>query len=48
MTVALESAKRRRRARRRKPRSYWALRIGIGLLVFYVARRPDLLRLDAL
>lgn len=24
-------------ARRRRPRSYWALRIGVGLLVFYVA-----------
>ena len=24
------------RRRRRRPRSYWALRIGLGLLLFYV------------
>ncbi len=35
MTVALEGT-RPARHRRRKPRSWWALRIGIGLLVFYL------------
>lgn len=35
MTVALETTKPLRH-RRRKPRSWWALRIGIGLLVFYL------------
>jgi peptide/nickel transport system permease protein len=36
MTVALESAKPVPR-RRHKPRSWWALRIGTGVLVFYLA-----------
>ena len=36
MTVALDSTKVVPR-RRRKPRSYWALRIGIAILVFYAA-----------
>jgi peptide/nickel transport system permease protein len=36
VTVALEGARAVPR-RRRKPRSYWALRIGIGVLVFYLA-----------
>ncbi len=35
MTVALEGTRPAQR-RRRKPRSWWALRIGIGLLVFYL------------
>lgn len=35
MTVALETTKPLRH-RRRKPRSYWALRLGIGVLVFYL------------
>ena len=36
MTVALDSTKAVPR-RRRRPRSYWALRIGIAVLVFYAA-----------
>ncbi len=36
VTTDARSAKRAP-VRRRKPRSYWALRIGLGLLVFYVA-----------
>ncbi len=36
MTVVLDSPKAVAR-RRRKPRSWWALRIGIGLLAFYAA-----------
>jgi peptide/nickel transport system permease protein len=35
VTVALETTKPLRH-RRRKPRSYWALRLGIGVLVFYL------------
>ena len=36
MTVALETTKPVRH-RRRKPRAWWALRIGVGVLVFYLA-----------